>query len=578
MKKLYAHLFFLLGKKNITILFLLILYCFVLTFFEIFSLSIAIPLAGIISGEVGVENYQIFNEITDYFSIKITSLNLLVTFCIIYVLKVILFLNFNYILYKFSNYCSVDISKNFYDNYLNLPFYTQIEVTNSKIVRNLTQDIWCFSALIFSIIYILSEIIALFFILTFLFYFNWKISLLVFLIVIIVSFLYVIFFKKKIKLWSNIRQKNKSEIIQTLYSSTHSLRELKMYFKKNFFFNNFLKNQKSLADKEIKISLTSAAPRHIIELTIVFSVILIFVYNIKYNIIENILSVITIFVLASIRIIPSLSRIVSALQTYRYNLFSAELFFNILFNKNIKNMNHAKRKGIKLNKNLFFKKNITFENVSFYYNVKHNVLNKINLTINKNDHILILGKSGAGKSTFLDLFTGLQKPKSGKILVDKKYDIHDYDRLWKARIGYVSQKNHLLNDTILNNIIFSKNDKNPKLNKIYTILKNIGLKEEVQSMPEGINTLLGDLGGNKLSGGQLQRIVLARALYKDPEILIIDEGTSALDQENEKKILNYLRSMKITFINCSHKFSQKKKYSQIIEIQKNEFKVTRNGR
>jgi ATP-binding cassette, subfamily B, bacterial PglK len=430
--------------------------------------------------------------------------------------------------------------------------------------------------LLTSIVSLLSEVVVLFFILLFLLYFNWKISTSVVFVVFSFSVFYVLFFKNKIKIWSYSRQKNRSEIIKILYSSTHSLREIKMYFKQKFFFKNFKINQKSLATNELKVNLVSAAPRHLIEVVVVFVVISIFFLNIKFGVIENIMSIMAIFVLAAIRIIPSLSRIISALQNYRYNLFSAKLFYDILFDKHKKNEQFIERKKIKISKSYFFKKNIIFSDVSFYYNPENIIFDNINLKINKSDQILIKGKSGIGKSTFLDLLTGLQNPKSGKILIDSKYNIIDFDKLWKLKVGYVAQKNFLLNDTILNNIVFSKNQKNINLKKLNTILENINLKKEIDELPDNLNTIIGDYGGNKLSGGQLQRIALARALYKEPEILILDEGTAALDGENEEDILNFLKSLKITFINCTHKYKNINKYSQIFEIQKKIIKVRKN--
>lgn len=572
MKKTFYYLFYLLGKKNLIILFILSFYALILTFFEILSLSLAIPLAGLISGEVVLNNYQILN----YLKINITPTVLLTIFCFTYILKVILFINFTYNLSKFSNYSAVGVSNNIYRNYLNLPFKSQIGVSNSSIVRTLTQDIWSYSALLTSIVSLLSEVVVLFFILLFLLYFNWKISTSVVFVVFTFSVFYVLFFKNKIKIWSYSRQKNRSEIIKILYSSTHSLREIKMYFKQKFFFKNFKINQKSLATNELKVNLVSAAPRHLIEVVVVFVVISIFFLNLKFGVIENIMSIMAIFVLAAIRIIPSLSRIISALQNYRYNLFSAKLFYDILFDKHKKNEQFIERKKIKINKSYFFKKNIIFSDVSFYYNPENIIFENINLKINKSDQILIKGKSGIGKSTFLDLLTGLQNPKSGKILIDSKYNIIDFDKLWKLKVGYVAQKNFLLNDTILNNIVFSKNQKNINLKKLNTILENINLKKEIDELPDNLNTIIGDYGGNKLSGGQLQRIALARALYKEPEILILDEGTAALDDENEEDILNYLKKLKITFINCTHKYKNINKYSQIFEIQKKIIKIRKN--
>lgn len=574
MMKTLKYIFFLLSYKYIFFLFGLVIYAFLLSFLEIFSLSLAIPLAGIVSGEADIDKYEFFNKSFNYLNLEIISENILILFCIIYFLKVIFFLNFNYQLQKFANFSVVNLSKNIFGNYLRLPFVIQSNTSYSTTMRYLTQDIWCFSALLSSIITVFSEVTVLLFIMIFLLFLNWQISLTVFFAVSIVSFLYALFFKNKIKNWSNSRQQNRSELIQNLYNSIHSIREIRMYFKKNFFFNNFSKNQNHLAQNEIYINTVSAAPRHVIELMIVLTIIFIFTYNEKYIGIENLLSVITVFILSAARIIPSISRIISALQNYRYNVFAAELFFDILSKKNTSIEKKKKRKKINIKKNLFFKKNIKFSNVSFFFLKQKKFFNNISLTIQKSNSVLILGKSGIGKSTFLDLLTGLQIPKSGEILIDNKHNILDVDRMWKSKIGYVAQKNFLSNDTVLNNIVFSKNnDHVVDFKRVNYILKSIGFNEEIENLPLKLNTYLGDLGGSKLSGGQLQRVAIARALYKNPEVLILDEGTSALDEKNEKIILNYLKSLKLTLIHCSHKYTESRLYNQIFEFKEGFVKV-----
>jgi ATP-binding cassette subfamily C protein len=272
----------------------------------------------------------------------------------------------------------------------------------------------------------------------------------------------------------------------------------------------------------------------------------------------------TVFVLSAVRIIPSVSRIVSSFQNYRYNFFSASLFYSELKNENYKI--YKSNNYISSQSKFIFRKNINFCDVSFSYTSKKKIFNKINLNIKKGEQILLIGKSGVGKSTFLDLLVGLLKPESGRILIDQKYDLSEYAKFWFSKIGYVSQNNFIFDDTLLNNIIFfgSRNQTNLKDAKV--ILRKIGLIDEIKNFPDKFNTILGEKG-NKLSGGQLQRIAIARALYKRPEILVLDEATSALDEYNEQLILNYIRSLNITVINCSHKYSKKTRFDKIFKIE-----------
>jgi ABC-type bacteriocin/lantibiotic exporter with double-glycine peptidase domain len=346
-------------------------------------------------------------------------------------------------------------------------------------------------------------------------------------------------------------------------------REIRLYFRQKYFLDKFLENQSYLSKYEVNINSAIFAPRFLIELSIIMSVLFIFIYNYRFNNIENLLTLITVFVLSSTRIVPSISKIISSIQNYRYNIFAAKLFSSKLSKKNkiIKNKNKIRL----IKEENFFKKNIIFSNVSFSYNSKKIIFDNLNIKINKGDQVLLLGKSGIGKSTFLDILVGFLHPNSGKVLIDRKYNISTYDKLWKSKIGYVSQNNFLSNDSLINNITFSENDKNADLNHIKNILKKMNFQKEVDAFSEKLKTNLGERG-NKISGGQLQRVAIARALYKKPELLILDEGTSALDRNNEKIILDYIRSLNITLINCAHKYSGINQFNKVFEISNGKVK------
>ena len=189
----------------------------------------------------------------------------------------------------------------------------------------------------------------------------------------------------------------------------------------------------------------------------------------------------------------------------------------------------------------------------------------INLTIKKNEKILIMGDSGCGKSTLLDLTAGLIKPTSGKIFLDDKNDLSDTFHNWKSKIGFVAQRNYFLNESIINNIAFGQEKKLINQEKIFKICSNIGLSKLIRNLPEGLDTLIGE-DGAKFSGGQLQRLAIARALYTDPVFIIMDEGTSALDEKNESLILEYLKNLNVTIIFSSHKKNYGKYFDKIYNV------------
>ena len=205
----------------------------------------------------------------------------------------------------------------------------------------------------------------------------------------------------------------------------------------------------------------------------------------------------------------------------------------------------------KNNDNFFFDGQIIFDSVFFNYPNCQPILNNINLTIQKNDCIGIIGKSGIGKSTLLDLITGIIKPKKGSIYLsgENMQNINIYS--WRKKIGIVMQENFFKNDTLSSNIALGKKiDRN----KIKNSLIKANAWEFVCSLPNGIDEMILDRG-LRFSGGERQRIALARALYNDPQVLILDEPSTGLDKTSEKKLISSIRKLrgKINIIIISHK-------------------------
>ena len=188
----------------------------------------------------------------------------------------------------------------------------------------------------------------------------------------------------------------------------------------------------------------------------------------------------------------------------------------------------------------------------------------LNLQIKKGDCIGIIGDSGSGKSTFIDILSGLIEPEENSILIDKT-DLKLFIDDWKKNIGYVSQHLFLIDDTIKNNIAFGK--KEIDLSLLNKAVKSSMLEDFVSNLPNNLNTSVGELG-KKISGGQRQRIGIARALYKDPEILVFDEATNALDPNTEKNIMSTIYNLKNkkTIIIISHKFNILNKCDKIFQI------------
>ena len=223
-----------------------------------------------------------------------------------------------------------------------------------------------------------------------------------------------------------------------------------------------------------------------------------------------------------------------------------------------------------------FNQEINLNNINFSYPLRKEFsLSNITMEIKKGDFIGIVGETGSGKSTLVNLIIGLFKPSSGKIEVDK-IDIHSNVEQWYKKIGYVPQSIFLIDDSIRKNIAFGLLEEDINDELVNLAIKKANLNNFLNSLPEGLNTIVGEKG-IRLSGGQQQRIGIARALYRNPEILILDESTSSLDQDTEKKIMESVQSLKKekTLIVITHRLVTVKNCDKIFYIEKGQ--LTKQG-
>ena len=226
-------------------------------------------------------------------------------------------------------------------------------------------------------------------------------------------------------------------------------------------------------------------------------------------------------------------------------------------------------------KKLSFNKSIVLKNIKFEYSAKKKniVFENVNLEIEKKSKICILGKTGSGKSTFVDLIIGLLKPDNGKVLVDGT-DIEDAIESWQKKISYVPQTTFLTDSSILENITFGTNHLDTDYKKLEKAIKIAGLENMINNLPEKLQTKIGERGV-MLSGGQVQRLGLARAFYKDFEILILDESTNALDFDTENLVYSNIKSefADKTIFSITHNKELSKKFDITLELDNGKIEI-----
>ena len=346
-------------------------------------------------------------------------------------------------------------------------------------------------------------------------------------------------------------------LIQTLHGfkyliSTNQINSFKKYI------NNSIS---VLTSTQIKSGVAAAFTQSVREpIAVLFIMVIVYVQIFVFNLrLEPILVSIALFY----RALNSTLAVQSAFQGTFQHIGSMELvhdeFINQMKNKSDDGSIHIDR----------FSKGILIENVDFKYaNSKKGALNNISLHIPIKSSIAIVGESGAGKTTLVDLITLTNKPQTGRILIDNILSNELNKSTWRDKIGYVSQDTLIFDDTIGNNISMWKDVENSEI-ELREAAKKANILEFIQSLPDGFNTLVGDRG-ILLSGGQKQRIFIARELYRKPDILILDEATSSLDSESEKSIQESIELLKgkITVIVIAHRLSTIKNVDMIYLLQK----------
>ena len=375
----------------------------------------------------------------------------------------------------------------------------------------------------------------------------------------ILAFLYFQFSKIKIKNWGKKRDGYDIIISKTLLDSLSGIKEVKLFQKEEYFESKFANNQFNKVKISSNYYTVIQISRFFFELIAIIgmvSLILILVYNDFST--EKTITILGIFVAASFKIIPSINRIVSSMQSIKYYERSLDIISEEL--------NWVKNPVKKETNPFNFETNFKIENLSFKYKGKL-ILEDINLEIKKGETIGIIGETGSGKSTLADLIIGLLKPSKGKIMVDK-INIVEFTTSWFKSIGYVSQDIFLMDDSIKANIAFADSPEKIDLNKINNSINSAQLKSFIDELEEGLDTKVGERGV-QLSGGQRQRIGIARALYSNPDFLIFDESTASLDIETEKKVMESIYNLdsQKTILIIAHRLSTLERCDKIYKIE-----------
>jgi ABC-type bacteriocin/lantibiotic exporter with double-glycine peptidase domain len=556
--------FNLLEKINIqNKLFYIIVINFLTSVIEMISLASLVPLVGIVmKGEIPEK----FNWIFAYEFLQDNN-NFLILVGLIILVKTIFVISTAYYKENSIKLISIKLSDYIFLKFFNKDWDYISKKNTSFFVKNILNEVDVYSKYLNSQLTFFAEFFILIFVLFFLLFMQPIITIIV---ITFFSFIFALGYsivKKNIKRLGETREFSQKKILQRIIETISNYPLIKIFKQKNFFLKEFSNDQKIFKNSLFKINFLNILPRQIFEYFILTSLIL---YLIYYNFLNNgfkseLVNIIIIFSVAAYRLIPSISRISQTLQTMAFTKISKKILHNLIVENDYQYKETENNKKIEAITSL---KKITINNLSFSYKTDSEeikILDNLNFEIIKGNLFGIIGPSGVGKSTLLKILMGFLNYKDGTILINntnfKNININE----WFNKISYVPQDVFIHNDTIKNNIVFGDQKFDEK--QFDRVIKICLLDKLIDNMNDGYNTILQD-GGKNLSGGQIQRIGIARALYKKPEIIFLDEPTSNLDNNAELKIIDTLKSLTpdITVVMISHREKAILKCDQVLNL------------
>ena len=533
------------GKENrIKSLWLLIILLSIIAL-ELLNFSLIIPVLTVLFDKDYTEKISIINSYGNFFNVsKLSLIDLAVVFLIVIILKVILLLFFEYKTQKYSREMNVDMTLRAYSYFLNSQWQEILRVDHAYIMRTILSDTGTFIAEgILKYIEIIKNTLFLLFILGYLLFVNLKVTIII--MAVLVAFtviLFIIFKKKQVYLSKQTAEYDKSRY-KNISESILNLRDIKLTGNSVFFLNAFEKNEKKATEVAIISKLMNKIPRYLLEITLVLFGIIIAVFFESNNYdMSNHIPLLGLYAFAILKLIPIFTVYNQSIQALRISKYqieeaikNAERFRKIFEQYKLKKRDETLN-NIDFNQEL----KIKISNLDFSYDNSKTIFEDLNIELNKDNTIYLEGPNGSGKSTFVDLISGLLSPLRGTIKINNS-NLTDISNNWLKSVGYVCQTNFLMNNTIKENIVFGRDNISKK--NIIEIVKLVGLNELINSLSNGINTNVGNLGSS-FSGGQKQRIAIARALVTNPNVIILDEATNALDKDTEKNFLEIVNKIK----------------------------------
>ncbi|MBF1029177.1 MAG: ABC transporter ATP-binding protein [Lachnospiraceae bacterium] len=541
---------------------------------ESVGISLIAPVMEIVLQPEAVDQKPYLHFLYTFFHLRSTEQLaglIMVALVLVFVIKNIFLYFMNVVQLRFVYTNQFATSRRMMINFMKRPYEYYLNADTSVIQRNITSDVNNMYGLILSVLQLTSEVIVFVCLVVILLSQDAQMTIFIagLLIVVLMIIKYVI--KPVMQRAGRENQDYYSGLYKWIEESVTGIKEIKIAGRENYFINGYADCGAGYVNAVQKYNLYNSTPRLLIETVAIAGMIGYMLCLMQTGVsIRQVAPSLSVLALAAARLLPSANRI----NTYTTSIAYFEPFFmNVsdhlqaeIHDEDMTYDEHVYRRRETVEK-LPLHREISLENISYKYpNTDVYILKEANLKIPVGKSVGIVGTSGAGKTTIVDVMLGLLAPAEGRILADG-VEVRAHYKEWLKNIGYIPQTIFMLDSTIRKNVAFGVPDDEIEEERVWAALREAQLDTYIRSLPDGLDTSIGERG-IRLSGGQRQRIGIARALYEDPEVMVLDEATSALDGETEAAIMESINRLhgKKTLVIIAHRLTTIEKCDLVYRV------------
>ena len=557
MKSILQKVNYIFDKRQKTQSVFLCVGLFVGALMELIGVSFITQLVSLISSPEKIHTSDIMQLFYDMFHMQNDReffLFIVIALIFVYIVKNIYLLWINYVQYTFIFNNQLRLSGRLIDCYLKKPYTYHLDNNSAEMVRNVMLDSERFFQMLLSVFLLLSEVLVSGLLCVFLLVVDWMITLSVVVILGVFTGLYLVLFKGKAKEYGKINQIYDGKMHQSINQALGAVKDIKILHREKYFADAFLGYGKKKMRAVRNNNVLGQFPKYLIETVCIGAVLLVLVFKIYAGEdLNKMIPQLAAFAIAAFKLLPSVSKVNNYANLIIFLKPSVDLIYrDIKDTEDMVNYEVVDADGNILevgeNKNNSSVSNIakaeaiSIKNVVYRYpNTERDVLKGISFDIPLGKSIGFMGESGSGKSTLADVILGILTPTDGCVMYGDM-DVHKHPLKWSKKLAYIPQTIFLSDDTIRNNVAFGINEDEIDDEKVWQALREAQLEDFVKSQPDGLDSMVGERGV-RISGGQRQRIGIARALYDNPEILVLDEATAALDSGTETAVMEAIDNL-----------------------------------